>query len=322
MRKFISTKQILNKIVCLSSAFLVVSAFSYSNPAYADIEGIPYNPDFPKAQYPYAQAPDGCSGWQSTREIRDKWGPVDFTGACNTHDKCYYTRGSNWNTCNERFYSDLRAACERDLRTSVRVPAPTLNDPTRTRRVDLPPDPARLSVCYSVATTYYSGVQAGVLFDVFKDAQNKQKRYEEWVASIRNPSRPQDFTSCLTTDLTKALVPCNQNPLPIYSTTYNPVPYRPGTSGWTGRIGKVAFNNGTQNSVRVTLYHPDAPERPFKSWTILPGQNIFFGDDNYGMDWGIQVNNSPVYILGRVSAWNNFNGQQIFQSGYPFWLHN
>jgi hypothetical protein len=131
-----------------------------------------------------------------------------------------------------------------------------------------------------------------------------------------------DYTSCLNQNVTKALVPCNQNPLPFYSATYDPTPYRPGTSGWTGKIGKVAFNNGTQNSVEVTLYHPDAPESPFKSWTVQPGQNIFLGNDNYGMDWGVKVGNSPVYILGRVSAWNNFNGQYIFQTGYPLWLHN
>jgi hypothetical protein len=74
------------------------------------------------------------------------------------------------------------------LRTSTQVPAPTLTDPFRTRRVDLPPDPVRLSACYTVASGYYAGVQAGVLLDVFEEAQDKQERYEQWVASVRNGS--------------------------------------------------------------------------------------------------------------------------------------
>jgi hypothetical protein len=106
----------IKKIISFSSIFITTVAFNYSDIAYADVNGIPHNDRFPKAEYPYSQAPDGCSGINGPKEVRDTWGPVDFTGACNTHDKCYYTLGSNWNTCNERFYSDLRAACERDLR--------------------------------------------------------------------------------------------------------------------------------------------------------------------------------------------------------------
>jgi hypothetical protein len=177
----------IKNIFCLSNIFLFSIVSVHADPVQADVNGIPFNAQFEKAEYPYAQAPDGCSGWTSTRQVRDNWGPVSFTGACNTHDKCYYTLGSNWNTCNERFYSDLRAACERDLRTSVRVPAPTLRDPLRTRRVDLPPDPVRLPPCYAIATSYYGVVQAGVAFDVFKDAQSKQKEYNEWIASIQSP---------------------------------------------------------------------------------------------------------------------------------------
>lgn len=180
MRKhFLSSS--IKEVSRISGILVTAGIFSYCYPVYADVNGIPYNSDFPKAQYPYAQAPDGCSGWQSTREVRDSWGPVKFTGACDTHDKCYYTSGSNWNTCNERFYSDLRAACERDLRTEIKNPL-TGNGTGKY----LPPDPIRLSTCYSLATSYYAGVQAGVLFDVFNEAQDKQKRYEKWVASVRN----------------------------------------------------------------------------------------------------------------------------------------
>jgi hypothetical protein len=162
----------IKKILCLSNIFLFSSVFGFASAVNADVEGIPFNSSFPTAQYPYAQAPDGCSGWQSTKEVRDTWGSVSFTGACNTHDKCYYTRGSNWNTCNERFYSDLRAACERDLRISTPLGK-------------LPPDPVRLTACYQIATAYYVGVQGGVASGVHKEAQDKQRKYEEWVASVK-----------------------------------------------------------------------------------------------------------------------------------------
>jgi hypothetical protein len=192
MRKYVSKAHVIGKFIRLSSIFITIVSLSYSNTAHADINGIPFNPDFPNAQYPYAQAPDACSGVtnrpDSNGEIRDTWGPVDFRGACNRHDNCYYTVGSNWNTCNERLYSDLRASCERDLKISFNVPAPTLRDPLRTRRVDGPPDPVRLTACYTIASGYYAGVQAGVGVGVFDKAQAKQRRYEEWVASVRNPS--------------------------------------------------------------------------------------------------------------------------------------
>jgi|GEM_PF-4006251 len=201
MKKYFSKAQGISKFTRLSSIFITIGALSSSSIAYADVNGIPFNPDFPNAEYPYAQAPDACSGVtnrpDSNGEIRDTWGPVDFRGACNTHDKCYYTVGSNWNTCNERLYSDLRAACERDLKISFNVPAPTLSDPLRTRRVDGPPDPARLSACYTIASGYYAGVQGGVALGVFDKAQDKQKRYESWVASVKNPTSPISTTIVL-----------------------------------------------------------------------------------------------------------------------------
>jgi hypothetical protein len=174
------------KFLSFSVAIIFAGVFSPFARVYAEVEGIPFNPDFPKAQYPYAQDLDGCSGLSNPKQVRDTWGPVNFTEACNQHDRCYYTVGSNWNTCNERLYSDLRAACERDLRTSTSIPDPLF--PWKTWRVDLPPNPISLNSCYVIATSYYGGVQAGVALDVFKDAQDKQRRYEQWVASITIPN--------------------------------------------------------------------------------------------------------------------------------------
>jgi hypothetical protein len=185
-----SSKCVKSKIIARRVALLLVVFVTSNDIAQADVNGIPYNSNFPKAQYPYAQAPDGCSGWSSPTQVRDTWGPVSFREACNQHDRCYYTAGSSWNTCNERFYSDLRSACERDLRIPVRVPDPTLNDPLRTRKTYLPPEPASLSTCYTIATSYYTAVQAGVAFGIFKEAQSLQRGYNQWTASLK---RSQDI---------------------------------------------------------------------------------------------------------------------------------
>jgi hypothetical protein len=108
----------------------------------------------------------------------------------------------------------------------------------------------------------------------------------------------------------------------VCSTQYNPAAYRPGTPNWTGQVGKIVFNNGTPNPLTVKLYHPDAPGSVFNSWVVKPNDNIYLGDANYGMDWGIQVNDSPVCIVGKVSAWNTLYDEKVFQSGFPFDIHN
>lgn len=139
-------------------------------------EEIPYNPKFPKAKYPYAQAPDGCSGLTNPKRVRDTWGPVNFKPTCNEHDRCYYTLGSNWESCNEQFRIGLLKACKDGLTTKTETPLGTIS-------ISGEKDP-RFPACVSIATSYYAAVQAGVSFNVFKDAQKLQREYEQYVASI------------------------------------------------------------------------------------------------------------------------------------------
>lgn len=102
--------------------------------------------------------------------------------------------------------------------------------------------------------------------------------------------------------------------VPACAATYDPAPFRPGMPAWNARIGKIAFNNGTAKNIRVTLYHPDAPTTPFGIWDIAPGMNAFLGENNYGMDWAIKVDDSNPCIVGLVSDWNTFEGSNIFQT--------
>lgn len=102
--------------------------------------------------------------------------------------------------------------------------------------------------------------------------------------------------------------------IPACAPTYDPSPFRPGMPAWNARIGKIAFNNGTAKNTIVTLYHPDAPTTPFGIWDVPPGANWFLGENNYGMDWAIKVDNSNPCIVGLVSDWNSFEGVNIFQT--------
>lgn len=151
---------------------LMIPALSCTTAIAGSYDPSAYDPKWPNAQYPYARAPNGCGPaiTKDPREIRDTWGPVDFTGACNTHDKCYYTLGTNYNTCNNDFYNRLRAACERDaVIHGTRIP-----------------NPVTLTACYNIATAYAAVVQAGAMsayLDVFNEAQSYQKSYMNYVAS-------------------------------------------------------------------------------------------------------------------------------------------
>ena len=316
MQKYFSKAQGIGKFIHLSNIFITIGALSSSSIAYADVNGIPFNPDFKKAEYPYAQAPDACSGVtdrpDSNGEIRDTWGPVDFRGACNTHDKCYYTVGSNWNTCNERLYSDLRAACERDLRISFNVPAPTLTDPLRTRRVDGPPDPARLAACYTTASGYYAGVQLGVAVGVFNKAQDKQRRYESWVASIKNPtssiSTP-SWQKYLGSGLGQSIA-VSQGGRPVVIGTDQRI-YRGSGSGWVELSG-----GGTGTDIAI--------DGGGKTWVIGTDKRIYFHNGSawqeypgggLGQSIAVSQDGSPVVIgtdqriyRGSGSGWVELSG--------------
>jgi hypothetical protein len=173
MKDALSKLRLIIKGFLFSSVF-VAGAINHPSASYADTEGIPYNPKYPNAQYPYAQAPNGCGPTgifgSSPTDVRDTWGSVKFTEACNSHDRCYYTLKSGWNNCNRRFYSDLRAACERDV---PKIPLIQI------------PEPTTLATCYGIASAYYAAVQGGVALSVYDDAQKLQKSYEEWLSTTR-----------------------------------------------------------------------------------------------------------------------------------------
>lgn len=84
-----------------------------------------------KLKRPFAQAngcgPDGIFG----APIPDNYGPVGFTGFCNSHDLCYTTSGSTKNSCDAGLVNDLKSACTQYYDGQINI---------LERRFGVPPD--------------------------------------------------------------------------------------------------------------------------------------------------------------------------------------
>lgn len=160
MKSFIANKAALVSFLVL---FLDLASPSEGTAA---ADKLPYNRHFPRAAYPYAQAPDGCSGYDAAEPdlVRDNWGIADFTDVCNEHDRCYYTPGSNMDQCNDRFRDGLQYSCE---------------DAVHEKPWLLP----TLDACFALATSYY-GVVSGARFGTFRDAQDLERRYMAYADEV------------------------------------------------------------------------------------------------------------------------------------------
>ena len=102
--------------------------------------------------------PDGCD------LVRDSWGGVSFKEACNAHDRCYYTVGSNVDNCNRDFRKGLLDDCKKGTLICV--------NGFCTR------DPIRESACVNWALTKVLAVVATEKA-FFEKAQKRQKSYEK-----------------------------------------------------------------------------------------------------------------------------------------------
>jgi hypothetical protein len=107
----------------------------------------------------------------------------------------------------------------------------------------------------------------------------------------------------------------------IAKTNPGDIPYNPGTfeervkSGlFNGRVGRIKITNGTSDVICIKLYHPDDPHRIFSKQAIPMRDTIFLTGGPYGSDWGIQVNESKINIIGKIASWNNVDN--IFSYEY------
>lgn len=123
---------------------------------------------FPKADGGFAKRPDGCSSWSDNpAQVRDKWGSANFGGACDDHDRCYYTIGANVDGCNSNFCGGLKKACRKAY--CKKIFGSTVCEPVI------------YGSCTAIAETYCAGVKA-VAAETYAKAQDLQKRYETCIA--------------------------------------------------------------------------------------------------------------------------------------------
>lgn len=128
---------------------------------------LPINDNFPDAFYPYASSPNGCSAeglhdvYEDLNRIfnDDKW----IKEACDTHDRCYYTEGSTSKECNAQFIIDATDACHN---ISAKETVFFMG--------------VRNTLCGMKALTV-SSVANACSEKYFKEAQKKQKAYNQWV---------------------------------------------------------------------------------------------------------------------------------------------
>ena len=130
---------------------------------------LPINPNFPRALYPYASRPDGCSaeGLQDVYDLAneffndDKW----LKEACNRHDKCYFTEGTTSKECNEQFIVETIDACNNISNVETVMFMGTRN-----------------TICGMKALAISTAANA-CAEKYFAEAQRKQKAYNQWVIS-------------------------------------------------------------------------------------------------------------------------------------------
>ena len=128
---------------------------------------LPVNDNFPKALYPYAQRPDGCSAeglqdlYEQANDISDD---EEWLGkVCNTHDQCYYTEGTTAQECNSKFMVDMVDACNH-IRAEDTVKNLGMKN----------------AFCGMKGFWVATGANACAR-KYFKHAQKKQKAYNNWV---------------------------------------------------------------------------------------------------------------------------------------------
>lgn len=156
----------------LTVIFLSFLCFALKE-AKADVKGIPYNGKFQSASYPYARSIDTCTAWRKPDRLSDSWGAVSFSGACQIHDRCYHTTGSSWGECNDRFLTDMKKSCDRDLERQ------RLEKGQHGK-----PDGQALALCYDIANLYFAKVQTAEAQKRFELAQSQEQEYLKYVAGV------------------------------------------------------------------------------------------------------------------------------------------
>ena len=179
----------------LPRRLLLFVVLVFGMPAAGDILGIPTDPRFASARYPYARIVKGCTAWRQPSRLGPRFSPIDFDGACQKHDMCFHTLGRSWGECNQEFLSDLRLACDRDLkrqRLEAGIPGA--------------PDMQALHLCYDITDLFLVRVQEPSAIRRYELAQKQQFQYlahvqaaiqKIFIAVLRRPATDDEEAEAL-----------------------------------------------------------------------------------------------------------------------------
>lgn len=81
---------------------------SSKEPTKKDIDTALMKRGFPKSDYPYYEAPNGCTFSPDSNWFNSGTG---FKPACDNHDRCYETVGKSKEACDNTFKADMDKIC-------------------------------------------------------------------------------------------------------------------------------------------------------------------------------------------------------------------
>lgn len=84
------------------------TAASKKEPTQKDIDEALKTRGFPASNYPYYEAPNGCSNSPDSNWFNSGTG---FKPACDDHDRCYATVGQSKDACDDKFKDDMDKIC-------------------------------------------------------------------------------------------------------------------------------------------------------------------------------------------------------------------
>ena len=161
--------EIMQNLFLLGCAFMAVI---WAEGLRADILGLPSDPGFPKAHFPYAHDISGCSeligGVAPRLVIPSDEGPkqVSFDRSCRDYNRCLQAINGSFGSCNQGFEEALRQACRRDLKLANLL------------REDLTEvDQTILTNCYRKANRIFAQVQGSDPLGRYESARRTTRAY-------------------------------------------------------------------------------------------------------------------------------------------------
>lgn len=102
-----------------------VNAYRYTGNPVSRSDPLGLSEIYGEENQPYTRPPlrpdgkewgDGCGDAATDEYVPDSLGKADFGPACSKHDNCYGDFGSNKDTCDNALETNMKEACDTDLK--------------------------------------------------------------------------------------------------------------------------------------------------------------------------------------------------------------